>query len=382
MSSSTFGTPGVLIISIDGLGARWLGAYGNTSMQTPAFDRLAARSLLFETALCRRPSNQPADWNWDRLLDQLRDRTDQTTLVTDCAVCAQWGHAGFEEVVHIELPQSTEQASSVEETLTGRFFAGALEAIESLRDGGLVMLHTSALFREWDAPHELRLELCGDEDPEPVSDIHFEPSIPDETATHDQPDPDLMWQWQTAYNAQLALIDECLDVIMSSLEQLPHTPMVILTAPRAFPLGEHGQFGAPESSLYDESIHVPLLIQVPDHLQPVRCQELVYADAWIDWCLRHLDGELQPPVPVLPDRQTYLGVRGSGQSLAIRTHAWKWIQKPDQSGQLFLKPDDRMEMNDVSDRCSNVVLEFDELKASIESEQTPTLSDLLAIGLD
>jgi hypothetical protein len=44
-------TKKILILSIDGLGIRELGAYGNTWIETPSFDRLASRALVFEHVL-------------------------------------------------------------------------------------------------------------------------------------------------------------------------------------------------------------------------------------------------------------------------------------------------------------------------------------------
>src|SRR5215510_6364278 len=44
-----------IVLVIDRLGAGWLGPYGNTWLDTPNFNRLAARSLLCETVLTDSP---------------------------------------------------------------------------------------------------------------------------------------------------------------------------------------------------------------------------------------------------------------------------------------------------------------------------------------
>ena len=41
----------VVVFVIDRLGASWLGPYGNTWLETPHFNRLAAESLVCETAI-------------------------------------------------------------------------------------------------------------------------------------------------------------------------------------------------------------------------------------------------------------------------------------------------------------------------------------------
>src|SRR3954466_13237730 len=45
----------VMVLVIDRLGAGWLGPYGNTWLEAPNFNRLAARSLLFETVIAASP---------------------------------------------------------------------------------------------------------------------------------------------------------------------------------------------------------------------------------------------------------------------------------------------------------------------------------------
>src|SRR5947209_11349079 len=44
-----------VVVVIDRLGAGWLGPYGNTWLETPNFNRLAARSVLGETVIADTP---------------------------------------------------------------------------------------------------------------------------------------------------------------------------------------------------------------------------------------------------------------------------------------------------------------------------------------
>src|SRR5205823_5951473 len=53
-----------IVLSIDRLGASWLGPYGNTWLDTPGFNRLAAQSLLFETAIADSPDLATACRSW------------------------------------------------------------------------------------------------------------------------------------------------------------------------------------------------------------------------------------------------------------------------------------------------------------------------------
>src|SRR4051812_48734097 len=85
----------ILVIVVDGLRASALGAYGNTSYATPAFDRLASESLLIDW--CYSPSPELPDiyralWHSSRSENGLPsisvprlfiDAGYATTLVTD-----------------------------------------------------------------------------------------------------------------------------------------------------------------------------------------------------------------------------------------------------------------------------------------------------------
>ena len=53
-----------IVLSIDRLGAGWLGPYGNTWLETPGFNRLAAQSLLFETVLADSASIEQCGHAW------------------------------------------------------------------------------------------------------------------------------------------------------------------------------------------------------------------------------------------------------------------------------------------------------------------------------
>src|SRR3954468_2411615 len=44
-----------VVVVIDRLGAGWIGPYGNTWLDTPNFNRLAARSVLCETVIADSP---------------------------------------------------------------------------------------------------------------------------------------------------------------------------------------------------------------------------------------------------------------------------------------------------------------------------------------
>ena len=77
---------------------------------------------------------------------------------------------------------------------------------------------------------------------------------------------------------------------------------------------------------------------------------------------------------------------------AVRTPAWHFCRETTadpQPPQLYAKPDDRWEVNDVADRCPEVVDELEELLEAVQNaaeEGNPNnltpLADVLRVGLD
>jgi len=205
--------------------------------------------------------------------------------------------------------------------------------------------------------------------------------------------------------------------------------LLVVTAPRGFPLGEHGRIGDWDEALHAELVHVPLLIRFPDQQGASgRSSALVQpADVFatlLDWFgLREVQGggsgrSLLPLVDneeaVLRDRAC--AVAGNGER-GVRTPSWylrvrhgdegrtnahdgsasfkpgaDGLSSSDRSlgeAQLYKKPDDMWEVNDVANRCADVV---DALKRTLADAEAaaatgtqaipPPLEDVLLSGYD
>jgi hypothetical protein len=151
----------------------------------------------------------------------------------------------------------------------------------------------------------------------------------------------------------------------------------VATSPRGFPLGEHGVVGGHGSGLYGELTRVPWLARWPDGVgRAVRAQDLVQpADLFAtvaNW--------LQLPVPSpswsrdirllaeSPDqpRGWDRAVVFSGTQRRLHVPYWAADLDTGPSTRLFVKPDDRWEVNDVAVRCPQVVAEAQQACAEFE----------------
>lgn len=463
-----------VVITIEGLGARWLGAWGNSQVATPVLDQFAGSAWLVENALAIHgdPVRQIRNWlsppeptgTGDRAarswLQDLKHAGLAAVAYTDSSDFARLAESCFDEVVEVPTGESHQPAPDIQSTSLSAFMAGAAELWKVLpRHGTLLWIHTRGLRLAWDAPRELRMAFKGEEDPEPPESVTPPELMLDPEAADDR---DQIAGWQQSLAAQIAVLDHALSILLDAIDldtssEDPDTdlygeglcdqdgfdeadddagrdqvdpvdgnepesdsadgsdslaanqqerehapdhafpgpaadaPLVLLSAPDAWGIGEHWRIGPVlADNCYDEYLHVPLLIRFPESTEsPVRIPELVAADR----ITAILAGWLQstPPVNLLDSspvpvrqRQVLWSRRESGGF--IRTHGWKLVCRGDQR-ELYVKPDDRWEQNDVANRCPEVVAELSALLERLPAsgcglmpDDCPDLSELLALG--
>ncbi len=364
-----------IVLVIDRLGAGFLGPYGNTWLDTPQFNRLASRSLLCETALADSPDLALAYRAWwtgrhalepaidarHELPRAARDAGLETRLFTDedrvfqlaSSISGKLGSFGSLNTRAEELDQAA---------IFGQIKL-TIEGIRDIREPTLAWIHIQGMAGPWDAPLALRQQFADEDDPEPPEFV--EP--PDRILPADF-DPDELLGIVHAYAGQVALVDLCLGMLLDALHESPllREALLAVTSPRGFPLGEHGRIGG--NDLYGELLHVPLLVRLPDGRGPVRSQQLVQPSdlhaTLLEWLELPADNEpncgqsLLPIIQGKPQQSRSLALAKSSDQRATRTPAW-FLRESIVDGQsrheLFAKPDDRWEVNEVASRCGDGV---------------------------
>ena len=215
-------------------------------------------------------------------------------------------------------------------------------------------------------------------------------------------DPDELLVYTQAYAGQIALLDTCLGGFLEVLDEHPaaHKTLLALTASRGFPMGEHLRLGPCDEALHGELVHVPLLLRFPGSAwaATARSQALVEpADLWATLldCWRIAAAPPSPTgvslMPLVREEpvatRDRLVVAGPGQERAIRTPAW-YLRKTEPP-ELYAKPDDLWEVNNVAVRCQEVVDclldaadQFEQAIYSGNVADLPPLSDVLVEGLE
>ncbi len=371
----------IVVLAIDRLGAGYLGPYGATWLDTPAFNHLASQSLLIEHALSDSPElarvyrslwtgrhaanhDEPAA----PLAKIFSAAGYQTSLLTDDAEVANSPLAVDFQRRFEPLPgAASSTAADVADTQLARMFDTAIEMFSEASSPFLLWVHLQAMQGPWDAPWELRAQWADEEDPSPPEFV--DPPLRRLPATYD---PDEVLGVIHAYAGQVAVLDRCLGWFLQAFESSSRAldTLLVVTAPRGYPLGEHHRIGPVNNALHGELLHIPLLLRFPAGLDNAfRAQAIAQpADVFAtltDWAQvtnapTGIWGQSLMRLTEDEEWRRDRAVAVYGDERSLRTPAW-FLRRPattDDSSEpveLYVKPDDRWEANEVSDRLPEIV---------------------------
>lgn len=377
------GTPtprGAMVLTFDQLNTAFLGPYGNTWLPTPGWNELAASSLLMEQ--CFTPHTVLRDafsqlWSGHggspNLADQLNNSQVQTAFWSDDpTVISLADSLGFSTMHSIEVPPCTQAAEELEQTVLYQQLKSTLEQLGSTHLSGLNWIHLRAIDGPWDAPKPLRAALFDEEIGEAPDWI-----FPSTKTTCEPLEADDLLRWQVSYGAQIQVIDFCLQYTLGWLESLPiqHRPLLIVSSPRGCNIGTHGVCLDSEA-LWTDITQIPLMIHDGDRTRCLRSQGL---SSWKEigptlldhFCTlgRIPDDSLLRRIkaPGLDGRDRYL--LNSATESGLRTESW-FLRLPSNSEpQLYIKPDDRNDVNEISQRLEAVTDQL--LNVTLELQSNP-----------
>jgi len=405
-------TRSAIVVIVDRLGSGYLGPYGNTWIDTPEFNRLASQSWVFEQAISDSASLSqvyrsyllgthamcPEPDSGTLALPQMATQAGlDTALITD-EPCLEKHPlvAGFRERIRLSPSMATTASEAEEQTHFGQLFSTALNWLSGAETPFLLWLHSQGMERAWDAPWSYRERFADEEDPRPPEFVR-----PPNHPLGPNDDPDDILGIAQAYAGQLSLLDLCLGILLDTVEDCPFCDetLIFFASPRGFPLGEHGRLGACGDDLYGEVLNTPLMLWVPRSMgEGGRVPTLVQpgdlsptVSKWLDLpfspacCGRDLLELTQDE----PDRQRECACSLGDRQRSIRTPAWFLREDDSGSKALYSKPDDRWEVNEVADRCVEVVPsliatldQFCSLAQSHRLADLPPLPSLLLEGME
>jgi arylsulfatase A-like enzyme len=247
------------------------------------------------------------------------------------------------------------------------------------RDDWLLWVDLGTALPPWDVPEEFQepyfAEGQEEEEEEEGADLFApEPRAPLPESVEGPLDPDddaLYLRLQASYAAAVSYLDAGVGQL---LEGLAGEVVLLLTSDRGLALGEHGMVGTGLPEAHNEVIHLPLLLRFPEGTEAGRRVAGLTQSLDLAPTLAELFGLTLGPVhghsllplargeaeEVRPYACAVLGV-GANAGWALRTPDWALLLPPQTETEavggprLYVKPDDRWEVNDVAPRHLELV---------------------------
>jgi arylsulfatase A-like enzyme len=374
----------VLVLTARGLPLAYLGCYGNTWIETPALDALAAQSVVFDQHLADRPDAAGAALAWrtgrhalpqeqeppqtTADLSPLPERA-RTCLVIDASRPERPGFAqGWHEVVRA-APEGDE--TPLERTIEEA--AAALDRLAGVKHW-LLWVDLATVLPRWNVPaefidHYFRAPEPDDEE-EPDEGEPLQPLLDPSVGPVDPNDDDTFLRLQKSCAAAVSYLDAGVGQLLDELRtrRLSDKVLLVVTADHGQALGEHGVVGPCRAWPHEELIHVPLLARLPGEAQAGR--RIAALTQSVDLLPTLLEAFGQPAPADVHGRSLWPLLRGEAASVrpyacaglrlgeavdwALRTPEWAFLlpvqtpaDEPARTPQLYGKPDDRWEVNNV-----------------------------------
>ncbi len=402
----------MICVVVDGLHAGMLGAYGNAWIRTDHFDRLASESCVFDQAYLTDPrldALYEAYWHGAIATSRAGGRRGgsslpeivggagfHTALLTDEPALPGFAPAAaFAEQRVVESPRASRAADEIGQTQLARLFTEITEWLAAPREPFCLWVHAQAMAGAWDAPLPLRNQYADEDDPTPSDQF----DVPDHWLA-EAFDPDELLPVVHAYAGQVSALDACLGALLDQIDDsgLADTTQFTLLSARGLPLGEHRRIGRCDAPLYNELTQLAWLMRFPDGTGKLtRNQSLVVPSdlpaTLLDWL--GLDSSSLPDaagttlLPTIGGRQEPIRdriVMQSEHDRAIRTRAWLLRIGREEVAELYAKPSDRWEKNEVGRLCGNVVTGLEAALNEAEqvgpNGQLSPLDDILVTEVD
>jgi arylsulfatase A-like enzyme len=418
-----------LVISASGLNLAYVGAYGGDWSATPNLDELAARSVLFDQHYCDQPDAVGSGRAWRSGRYQFPTTTEQhkghqdvdliAALSQDDVVSSFVGPArsplhqnGGSPWRFIEIVSREKGKRAFEETL-----GGVRKMLRRLarKERWLAWVVLPTLLPPWkipaafleryfesDAEEVAEDEEAGEESPQPLEPL-LEPDLGD----FDPADDHTFARIQHTYAAGVRHLDEAIGGILAELHERGGDEVsLIFTADHGLPLGEHAVIGLARPWLYEELVHAPLILRLPGNAEAGRRVSALTQPVDLQPTIADLHGV---QIPLVHGQSVLRLARGDAEETrsyacsglrvdeaiewSLRTPHWSYllpVEKPKsderQTAQLYVKPDDRWEVNNViqhhhelAEHLEQILRGFVENSAKEGSLQAPVLRDVEAV---
>lgn len=361
----------LIVVTLEGLATSALSCYGSSWNVTPTIDSLASVGTVWDQ--CIAASDDPLvtiqSWLTGDNESHLRCWAEQgrVELICDDPRLIETGaDSGFDQTFLVDSLQTLDYpAEQIESTAFGELVATAIDRGSRPDPWSLLWLHSRFLTEYWDAPRGLsesdfsqQATAGGEEftevDAEETIPSVFTQTTPPAIAIDQSTHPDLITSWMTTYGCQVQLIDDLIEVMVLALEASDAT--IIVAGSSGFSLGQNGWIGHRVGPLRSCHARLPLIVGRDG---PLHWPGITSVNVLPSLIGQLADGSLSTINPeswIAQDQpfEPRLVTEGKGQT-AVTTPHWFFVCQKDGEQQLFLKPDDVEDFNDVSRLRTDVV---------------------------
>ncbi len=357
----------IIAIEVCGLHLGYVGCYGNDWVATPNLDRLATEGIVFDWHFADQPELFALTAWQERSIGTgcysfpgTPPVAPSITMVRRAVRCEALSSFAGDAWQAIERVAEVARLPGLARQDSGSL---ATSATDGANDG-LLWIEGPSLLPPWHLHDELLEAYFDEDDVEEGLAPWTDPPL--EFAKLNEAE---VLQLQNTYAAAVTVFDAQLGVVFDRLrrQEMLDDTLICVTARSGLPLGEHGMIGAPGPWLHDELVHVPMLLRLPGAAQAG--QRIAALTQPVDLLPTFLEA-LSQPIPPLHGCSLWpllrgeveqvrpyavVAMRAGGQeSWLMRTPDWALhlpIMPPDEvptsSPQLFVKPEDRWEVNDL-----------------------------------
>lgn len=389
-----------VVLSLDALATSAINAYGSPWNETPAMDQMVAMGMVYDRVVAT------SDDSVELLAQLWGQRNGDQSWIEQCHASGRielFVNAGpqavelaklaerfaFDQCTLIEsIPEALQDAQpsdEIESTAMAKLLLPVLERITdpSAPNWSILWAHSDSLTRCWDAPRWLFPIEEDEEDEEPIDQLDW--SLEDyetqaspvdaEASVREKPPaifeslavpffavspdshPDLITSWMQTYGCQVRLLDRLIAILMEAIEASDGDIGLALIGTSGMSLGQNGWIGHRAGPIRSPQVHLPVIL-FDNEGYGIRTPGLRAIHDVMSSMVASPDqsSRVSPQQWALDDALPEFAIetRSSRAERVLTTNEWFFVREGDHS-RLFLKPDDRDDMNDIADRCRDVV---------------------------
>jgi choline-sulfatase len=403
--------PNIILISIDAMRADHLGCYGYKKNTSPNIDKFAHQNILFEKAFAHEPwtltshmslltslyTTTHSVFNWKKLNPAIatlgsyfKNEGYATLGFTNGIWLNPW--AGFKEGFDVYINDEADHSlhhdagyqNKLVETYLNDFKAKHLFLFMHYYD-----VHSKFSNLPYDAPPPFNAMFSKGS----CSAVHIGTDgllasdyLAQLNKTKKMLSSDELQCIISLYDNGIAYMDNCIGTLFTILKKfnLYDNSLIIITADHGEEFQEHGYMLHANPYYYEELIHVPLIVKLPNYgpvLNGIRIGSLVELIDIMPTILNYIGvspfnvqgNSFLPPLPGIGNGKQFVYGFGSQKSLFIRSHKWKLLSDTgldENRFKLFDLENDPLEKNNLADERTEIKNELVlMIKAKIHESQ-------------